>query len=251
MASAHRPMTVVMCRREVPSRATARAAIGPVRAGLRAPGYSLPMSPRSLPHVPARVATVLVALAAAAVLIAGCSFGAAAFDPNGPCTTDGRAAGAYPDLEALVPSTLDGKSPASLDSGRKCTSDGLATLASHGITEVRFAGAVWPTGAESGTSLAVFSAPGLTPAWLGESYEAGARASSKVSGYTATTPVVQGRQGYRLDAENNGNLQTVVVWPAPAGPVMRVAIVSGAARDGTTLASQQLAVQRAIAAFPS
>src|SRR5688572_5422476 len=47
----------------------------------------------------------LSALLVAALLAVACSAtsGAASFDPSGPCTTDGRGPGAYPELEALVP----------------------------------------------------------------------------------------------------------------------------------------------------
>ena len=207
-----------------------------------------------MPHRPSgrvrsRALAGLLALLGALVLVGGCSVVSPDFDPTGACTSDGRAPGAYPSLEALVPATLDGTKPQSLDSGRNCTKDGLATLASHGISEVRFAGALWPTAAESGTSLAVFQAPGLSAKWLEEYYEAGARSSTKVSGYTASAPAVQGRQGYRLDAENDGRLQSIVAWPDASGSVIRVAIVSEAARDGATLATRDAALQRAIAAF--
>lgn len=199
------------------------------------------------PRGPA-LAVAGLGLALLAVAIAGCSLAGSSFDPNGPCTSDGRQPGAYPQLEALVPTTLDGKRPGQLDSGRNCTAEGLGTLAGHGIHEVRFAGGIWQTGAESGTTLAVFSAPGLTAAELGEFYEAGARASSKVSAIETSAPAVQGRAGYRLDAENDGRLQSIVTWPDPAAEVVRVVIVSSAARDGATPASHADAVQRAIAA---
>jgi hypothetical protein len=194
-------------------------------------------------------AALLVALLGTTVLLAGCSILTPGFDPTGACTSDGQAAGAYPDLEALIPTTLDGKPPQSLDSGRKCTPDGLGTLASHGLTEVRFAGAVWPTAAESGTSLAVFSAPDLTAAWLGEYYEAGAKTDSKVVSLKTSTPTVQGRPGFRLDAQNDTSLEAIVTWPDATGSVIRVAVVSEAARDGATPAKVDAAVQQAIAAF--
>ncbi len=196
-----------------------------------------------------RLALGVVALIGSLVVLAGCSVLAPGFDATGACTSDGRAAGAYPQLEAIIPPTLDGKKPQTLDSGRNCTTAGLATLASHGVTEVRFAGALWPTAAESGTSLAVFSAPGLTAAWLGEYYEAGARSDSKVVSIRTSTPTVDGRPGFRLDAQNDTSLEAIVTWPDPTGSVIRAAIVSEAARDGATPAKVDAAVQRAIAAF--
>ena len=79
--------------------------------------------------------------------------------------------GAYPDLEALLPATYDGKPPAGVDSGRTCTTDALGTLATHGITGVRFAGATWSLGASSGLTVAVFDGTGLDPATMLEFYE--------------------------------------------------------------------------------
>src|SRR5215213_3619796 len=72
---------------------------------------------------PRRPAVLVLALA---VLVGACAGGAeASFDPTGPCLTDGSAAGAYPDLEALVPTTYEGRAPDTLDSGRHCSSEEL------------------------------------------------------------------------------------------------------------------------------
>ncbi len=111
--------------------------------------------PRSL-----RVGLLVVVIAA--VLVACGSAPPASFDPTGPCTADGRAPGAYPDLEALIPKAYRGDAPETLDSGRNCTASNLGALASRGISEVRFAGATWTFGAERALVLAVFRAPGLT-----------------------------------------------------------------------------------------
>ena len=206
------------------------------------------MSPRPRLGRGLGVAVAGLGLLLATLVIAGCSLAGSSFDPSGPCTADGRQPGAYPELEALVPRSLDGKPPGQLDSGRNCTAAGLGTLAGHGLHEVRFAGGIWQTGAESGTTLAVFSAPGLTAAQLGEFYEAGARARSKVSAIDTSAPTGQGRAAYRLDAENDGRLQSIVTWPDPGAGVIRVVIVSSAARDGATPASHAAAVRGAIAA---
>src|SRR6185437_15456567 len=89
-----------------------------------------------------------VLLLSATVLLSACSGGvaAASFEPGSACTSDGRFAGAYPDLEALVPGAYRGDAPQTLDSGRICTAAGLGSLAADGVKEVRFAGETWTFG---------------------------------------------------------------------------------------------------------
>ena len=88
-----------------------------------------------------------------ALVLAAC--GAAipvvSFDPASACTTDGRQPGAYPDLEALLPTSYQGKAPDNVDSGRNCTTAALGALAGEGIDGVRFAGATWASGARPGS----------------------------------------------------------------------------------------------------
>ena len=84
---------------------------------------------------PVRV-TACLALLAVAGLLAACGGSATAnvsFDPASPCTADVQQAGAYPALEALLPTTLDGKERSSIDSGRTCSSSGLGALGARGI----------------------------------------------------------------------------------------------------------------------
>src|SRR4051812_26719149 len=107
---------------------------------------------------------LVAGFAAVAGLVGACgsSEPGASVDPASACTTDGRMPGAYPDLEALLPSAYDGAAPATVDSGRNCTSNALGTLADAGVDGVRFAGATWPLGGASGLTLAVFEGDGLT-----------------------------------------------------------------------------------------
>ncbi len=191
------------------------------------------------------LAVVLVVLVAAT----GCSLGGPAFDPTGPCLADGQAAGAYPELEALVPAEFEGKPPDRLDSGRNCTPDGLGPLVDSGIDEVRFAGGLWELGSESGTTLAVFSGDGLTAEDMGRFYHQGADEARKTENVVGGPSAVAGRPGYRLDLTNDGYLQTVVTWPSADGTVVRAALVSSAARDVEDPAAHDALVERAIAAF--
>jgi hypothetical protein len=147
--------------------------------------------------------------------ITACGGAGATFDPAGPCVVDGQTAGAYPDLEARLPTLLDGRSPTSVDSGRTCTEAGLGSLVTHDLAAVTFAGATWDLGDGSGVSSVVFAAAGteLQAAWIAEFYEAGARAGKKTSNIETRRPVFDGAgETWRLDALNDLSFQTVVTW---------------------------------------
>lgn len=199
------------------------------------------MPPRSAATFRARpaLAVFLVMLVAAA-----CS--SARFDPSGPCTTDGRTAGAYPDLEALVPRSLDGRPPDTLDSGRNCSAAALSTLAGHGITELRFAGSTWSSGPDAGTSIAVFSAPKLQADWVHEYYLAGAQNASTTETVDESRPAVNGRPAFRVDALNGESYQTVIDWQD--GDRVRVVLVASFIRD-VSKAEHELHVQAALDAM--
>ena len=168
-------------------------------------------------------------LAAVLISVAACSSGQAAttsFDPRSPCTTDGRFAGAYPDLEALVPTTYRGDKPQSLDSGRNCTTAQLGSLAAAGIKEVEFAGGTWTFGAERALVMAVFRGDGLDADKLAAFYAAGANANSRTTIDGETTPTVAGRPGHRLDTTTSERSQTVVTWPAAQSNMVNVVITN-------------------------
>jgi hypothetical protein len=178
------------------------------------------------------------------LLAAGCA--ASAFDPSGPCTADGRAAGAYPELETLVPRQLDGKAPTRLDSGRNCTLASLASLAAHGVKELRFAGATWETGTSSGVSIAVFEAPGLQADWVHEFFAAGAETARDAESVEATTMPVGGAEAFRVDALNGDSYQSVIDWQD--GDRVRVVIVSSFVREVDSKAQHEATVRAALAA---
>jgi hypothetical protein len=194
---------------------------------------------------PGRLAALLVVLGFA---VAGC---ASSFDPTGPCSTDGSVPGAYPELEAAVPTTFRSAAPAELDSGRACTTDGLGTLAGHGVKEIRFAGGTWTTGTDSGLSLAIFTTPdgsALEPAWLAEFYETGARAGKNVTSVEASDyPVTDAVQGRRIDVLNGESYQSIVVW-GRNGQVA-VALVADFIREIQTKDAHDVVVRAAVDAF--
>jgi uncharacterized membrane protein len=178
-----------------------------------------------MPRIDHRRVLALVAVAIA--LVAGCAGAPVrSFDPTGACSADGRAPGAYPDLEALVPTRYQGVPPNTLDSGRNCTATNLGSLASLGISEVRFAGGTWTFGAERAAVLAVFRAKGLDAEALATFYARSAEAAPRTEIVARSAPTIAGRQGRRLDTKTGVRVQTVVTWPAVAGDVVNVVITN-------------------------
>jgi hypothetical protein len=165
-------------------------------------------------------------LLAVVVSVVACGGTAPSFNPSGPCTTDGSAPGAYPDLEALVPRSYQGGPPQTVDSGRNCTTANLGSLAAKGFTEIRYAGATWTFGGDLAIVLAVFSAPGLTVDALGGFYAASAQAASRTQVDAMTSPTLAGRSGRRLDTTTGDRQQTVVMWPAATPDHVNVVITN-------------------------
>ncbi len=190
-------------------------------------------------------------LVAAAVLItlSGCAGSATTFDPTVPCRVDGRVAGAYPDLEAMVPTTFEGKGPSSLDSGRHCSEAALGSLIVHGVSEVEYAGATWDIGSGTGVSSAIFRLPGgeLPATWIAEFYDIGARTAKRTENIATSSPTIE-RAGvvYRLDTLNNLSLQTVIVWGD--GPYVRVVLVATSVDPSASRAAHDDLVARTVAA---
>jgi hypothetical protein len=161
------------------------------------------------------------------IALAACTDGAApSFQPSGPCTADGSAPGAYPDLESRVPTRYRDEPPASLDSGRNCSRESLGTLADLGYTELRFAGARWTFGAERAVVLAVFSVPGLEADQVAGFYAASARAASRTEVLAESPLEIAGRPARRLDTKTGERLQTVVVWPAADPDLVNVVVTN-------------------------
>jgi hypothetical protein len=195
-----------------------------------------------VPRLPSRVRPRPAILLIVALAVGACSGQPApSFDPTGACSGDGRVAGAYPDLEARVPTALAGRAPEKLDSGRNCSAANLATLANHGIGEVRFAGGSWSDGGGKGRTLAVFAAPGLRSEWIAEWYRATAERGRRTEDFEETAVTIDGRPGTRLQLVNDDRHQVVVVWPSTDGAVAQVVIAQDV---------PNALIDEAIAAFP-
>lgn len=145
------------------------------------------------------------------------------------CLTDARGPGSFPELEALLPRGMIERSPDSVDSGANCTKASLGSYASHGIGELRFAGATWDYGNGDATVAAVVEAgpvgPSLQLAWVEEFYTVGAVNGRHTGEVKTSRPAMAGAgQVFRLETVNDLSLQTVVIWPA--GRIVRVVIVA-------------------------
>ena len=159
-----------------------------------------------------RLSRSVLGVAMAAILF-GCTGAAGpSFEPSGPCNVDGSAPGAYPDLEALVPTTFEERGPNRLDSGRNCSDENLGMLADEGIDEIRFAGGTWEFGSDIAAVLAVFAADSLSVDTMAEWWESTARASSRTQILGSTSAEVAGRSVHRLDTKTGERLQSVLVW---------------------------------------
>jgi hypothetical protein len=191
---------------------------------------------------------LLVVLTAVSVLLSACSSG---FDPSSPCTSDGRQAGAYPQLESRIPTAFRSSQPTSLDSGRICTSDGLATLKSHGVDELHYAGGVWNTGTQSGVSLATFENAGEAPLqsdWVAEYYQATANVGKNVNSVdVGSYEVAPGIVGKKVDVLNDESYQSVVVWDHDG--TIEIALIADFIRDIQTKAAHEAVVREAVNAW--
>jgi hypothetical protein len=211
------------------------------------------MSPRPTPSsrvraVRRRPVALLLAVTAVALLLTACQAG---FDPNGACTADGSAPGAYPELESMIPKSFRGAAPGQLDSGRTCTADGLGTLKGHGIDDLLFAGATWNTGTDSGLSLATFRSGGATalrPEWVAEFYETGANNGKNVDSVDAGAyDVAPGVTGRKIDVLNGESYQSVVVWQR--ADRIEVALVADFIREIQTKEAHERVVREAVDAW--
>jgi len=191
-------------------------------------------------RLPVAVLALVVALA-----LGACGGGrvlTASFDPASACTTDGRMAGAYPNLEALLPTVYDGKAPTTVDSGRSCTAKALGTLATAGLTGVRFAGATWSLGSASAITIAVFEGTGLDAAKMLDFYAIPARTASHTDKYQVTDTTVGGLAAHRLDVLNSdGTTQSIVAWPDGTDGRVRVLLASDLGDAKVAAALEQFA----------
>ncbi len=168
----------------------------------------------------------LAALALAVAVVSTACASPEPFDPTGPCTSDGSAPGAYPELEDRIPASYEDRGPDTLDSGRNCTAENLGSLADSGLTEIRFAGGAWDFGGNRAAALVVFSAPGLTAAEIADFYATSARSANRTQVTGESTATLAGEVVRRLDSTTGERIQTVIVWPAADPDLVNVVITN-------------------------
>lgn len=210
----------------------------------------IPSTPRRSRRAPrsGRVHAISAVLVLA-VAATGCGGATATFDPAGPCVVDGRVEGAYPALEARLPTTLDGAAPMSVDSGRHCSDSALGSLISHDLDEVRFAGATWDLGGGAAVSSVVFALPvgDLPAAWIAEFYEVGARTAKRTENIETSRSVIPGvGDTRRLDTLNDLSFQTAVTWQD--GDIVRAVLVASAVNPNASREAHDALVGTAIEA---
>jgi hypothetical protein len=166
------------------------------------------------------------------MVVAACSGGRTtppSFDPATPCAgADAQVmAGAYPDLEAALPTSLAGVSPTNRESGRYCSRNTLGGLVDQGIAEAHFGAVTWDRGAGKAISLVLFEAGGLTADALFQSYQDAAAANSKIHDLRAGTLTIGGLAARRIDYLNgDSSFQAVIVWPGDGPGRVRVALAA-------------------------
>ena len=130
-----------------------------------------------------------------------------------------------------------------------CSESALGSLTTHGVTDLRFAGAVWSGGSDAGTSIAVLGLPtGTLPvAWAEEFYGVGAVTGKKTDNIATSRPSFD-RVGetFRIDALNDLSFQSVVVWQD--GPLVRVVIVATAVDPAASKTAHDAEIVAAVAA---
>ena len=156
-----------------------------------------------------------------ASIVAACGPSASPTTAGAACTTDVRAAGTIPELEALLPRGMIERSPDLLDSGVNCAPASLGSYTAHGIGQLRFAGATWDQGNGDATVVAIVEAgpsePPLQQTWVEEFYTVGAINGRHTGDVKTSRPTMAGAgQVFRLETLNDLSLQTVVVWAAGA-----------------------------------
>jgi hypothetical protein len=166
-----------------------------------------------------------------AAVVALNSIGCSATPPDGsrPCDPSidvQRAVGFDPALEALLPLDGWGSAPTVVDSARECSEKRLGPLWGAGIRELRSAGAQFDTGDQTGYTLVVYRADGLTLTALSAAFEAGASVGRKTQDIRITEPLLRGRPSFHMVLLNGDHRQVVTLFQVPGEAEVRGILAS-------------------------
>ncbi len=192
------------------------------RTGSATPG-TLTRIPRA--RAPSRRAGPARAARRLVVAACGGSRGRRRSTRPAPARPTGRAAGAYPDLEALVPTRyMDqraGRRSIPAATARLRTSEPGGRAGSRGPVRRRDLDVRRGAGGGPGRLR------GARPDRRATARLLSGRAPGPPTGprsSSATTPTIEGRPGRRLDTQTGPRLQTVVVWPSATADQVNVVI---------------------------
>ena len=165
-------------------------------------------------------------------LVAACGGGGPTPTPDASAACGGadeqRMGGFYPELESLLPATLEGRAPATRDSGRYCSAKTLGSLFDAGVRELRFAGATWPDDdVSTGIAMVVYRADGLTLDAVADSFASGAGAARGVNQVHAEAIEFDGAPGVRVTAMSGDRPQIVIIRDYLQAGTIAVVIGSG------------------------
>jgi hypothetical protein len=196
-----------------------------------------------MPTRPTIRATLPPLLLALVALLAACGSAVPTpvADPAAPCAgvDEQRRSGFYPDLEALLPPGLEGRAPATLDSGRYCSAKTLGSLAAAGVSELHFAGGTWPeTDAQQGFALVIYRAPGLGVDAVADSFASGAGAARGVNQVHAQAVVIGGEPGVIITAMSGDRPQIVAIRARAEPDTVAVVIGSGVSQARVLAAAE-------------
>ena len=146
--------------------------------------------------------------------------------PCDPTIDVQRAAGFDAALEALLPLATWGSEPILVDSARECSEKRLGPLWGAGIRELRSAGAQFDLGDQTGYTLVVYRADGLSLEALSAAFEVGASAGRKTQDIRITQPMLRGRPSFRMVLLNGDHRQVVTLFQAPGEREVRGVLAS-------------------------
>ena len=179
-----------------------------------------------------RALALTLLLALTVTLVAACDAYGPAPTPDASAACGGadeqRTAGFYPELESLLPPTLEGRAPATRDSGRYCSAKTLGSLLNAGVRELHFAGATWPDAdVSTGIAMVVYRADGLTLDAVADSFASGAGAARGVNQVHAEAIEFEGAPGVRVTAMSGDRPQIVIIRDYRQVGTVAVVIGSG------------------------